>query len=93
MTEARIYRPSKPATQSGRRTTKQWILEVENPGPHFREPLMGWTGVVGTRGQIRLRFASLDEAKAYAERHGLRYHVLPAHEPRRILKSYADNFR
>lgn len=93
MLEARIYRPSKPATQSGRRTTREWILEVENPGPQFLEPLMGWTGVVGTRGQIRLRFASLEEAKAYAQRHGLSYHVLPERRPRMILKSYADNFR
>ncbi len=93
MTEARIYRPSKPATQSGRRNTRHWILEVENPGPRFREPLMGWTGVVGARGQIRLRFETLEEAKRFAEERGLACHILPAHEPKRIIKSYADNFR
>jgi hypothetical protein len=43
--------------------------------------------------QVVLTFASADEAKAYADKHGIAAHV-SAVPPRRIkLQSYADNFR
>jgi hypothetical protein len=44
------------------------------------------------KSQIRLSFASKDEAVSYAERHGIPYEVFEGKsEPRRGL-SYADNF-
>jgi hypothetical protein len=42
--------------------------------------------------QIRLRFATKEEAIAYCERHGIAYRVIEAHEPARRPIAYADNF-
>jgi hypothetical protein len=53
---------------------------------------MGWTSSGDMKSQIRLRFATKDEAVAYAERHGIPFQVQEGKPlPRRGL-SYADNF-
>ena len=89
---ARIYKPTKTAMQSGRSRTQDWVLEFEPEAPRIVEPLMGWTSTVETKQQVRLRFATLEEAVAYCDRHGIAYQVLPLHEPARRTMSYADNF-
>jgi hypothetical protein len=89
---ARIYRPAKPATQSGRATTKEWLLEFEPSSARVPDPLMGWTHTSDMHGQIRLAFPSREEAVAYAQRRGLAFEVLPETETKRIIKAYADNF-
>lgn len=90
---ARIYQRPKNAMQSGRARTDRWMLEFEPAEAKRPDPLTGWAGSGDTREQVRLSFPTLDEAKAYAEREGLAYHVVPA--PTRTLKlqAYADNFR
>jgi hypothetical protein len=89
---ARIYRPAKTAMQSGRGNTKAWVLEFE-PLPKGHDPLMGWISSSDTRGQVRLRFATKEEALAYASRRRLDVQVEEPHERRIKPKSYADNFR
>ena len=71
MTEARIYRPAKTAMQSGRNNTKQWILEFEPTEARRADALMGWISSGDTRAQVRLRFATKEDAVAYADKHGL----------------------
>ena len=44
------------------------------------------------RPQIRLEFATKDEAIAYAEREGIPYQVIEPHEAERKRIAYADNF-
>ena len=68
---ARIYRPAKTAMQSGQARTKEWVLEHEPEAAREVEPLMGWTSSRDMKSQIRLEFASKDEAIAYAERNGI----------------------
>jgi hypothetical protein len=90
---ARIYKPARTAMQSGPARTKEWVLEHENQKPREIDPLMGWTSARDTRTQIRLEFATREEAIAYAERNGIAYR-LQEPSPRRVQrKSYADNFR
>ena len=72
---ARIYKPSKTAMQSGHAKTKDWVLDFEPEEPRQVEPLMGWTSSGDMRQQLRLRFASKEEAIAYCERHGIAYQV------------------
>ncbi|WP_136161371.1 ETC complex I subunit [Sphingomonas flavalba] len=93
MATARIYQRMKNAMQSGRARTDDWMLEYEPAEAKRPDPLTGWAGSGDTRQQLRLDFPTLDAAKAYAEREGIAYHVVPA--PERVLKlqSYADNFR
>ena len=92
MVQARIYRPSKTAMQSGRANTRSWILEFEPGAPKSIDPLMGWTGSGDMEGQVSLRFASGKEAIAYAKRHGLAYQVVEPKERVVRPRSYADNF-
>jgi hypothetical protein len=42
---------------------------------------------------LNLKFKSLDAAKAYAEKNGISYTVIPAAPKVLKLQAYADNFR
>src|SRR3979409_1950302 len=89
---ARIYKRAKTAMQSGQAKTREWVLEYEPEEPRVVESLMGWTTSGDMKSQIQLRFATKEEAMAYAERHGIPYQVQEGKAaPRRGL-SYADNF-
>lgn len=89
---ARIYQPSKTAMQSGFGNTKEWVLDFDPEEPRSVEPLMGWTSSGDMRQQLRLRFATKDEAVAYCERHGVAYQVSETKTPSRRGMSYSDNF-
>jgi hypothetical protein len=93
MARARIYRPSKTAMQSGRAKTRKWVLEYEPASRRAPDPLMGWSSARDTLNQIQLRFDTLDEALAYANRHGLEYALIEPQARTLKAKSYADNFR
>ena len=93
MASARILRPAKTAMSSGTAHTKRWILEFEQATRRQAEPLMGWISAEDTLNQVRLHFDTLEEAIAFAEKHGHDYTVEEPHEPRFKPKSYADNFR
>ena len=90
---ARIYQRPKNAMQSGKALLDQWILEFAPAEARRADPLMGWAGSGDTQAQVQLKFATRDEAVAYAAKHGIAatVHATP---PRRLkLQSYADNFR
>ena len=93
MSDVKIYRPAKTATQSGRARSAKWVLEFSTALAQRRDSLMGWAGRGDTRRQVRLEFDSEDDAVAYARRNGLSYAVEPVRERRLRPKSYADNFR
>ena len=90
---ARIYKPAKTATQSGRAKTHGWVLEFEPKAPARPDPLMGWAGSPDTEGQVRLRFATPDDAVAYARRRGIEFTLDAPSAPTIKPKAYADNFR
>lgn len=93
VTDVRIFQPSKTAMQSGRRKTRQWMVQFERDEPQVPDPLMGWMGSRDTRAQLRLLFDSREEAIAFAERNGLSYSVQEPHAAALKPKSYAENFR
>ena len=93
MALARIYQPAKTAMQSGRRGTRRWVLEYEPASRRDPDPLMGWSSAHDTLNEVRLRFATLDEALVFAKKHGLEYAVIEPHAETPKVKSYADNFR
>ena len=90
---ARIYQRYKNAMQSGKARTDEWVLEFESARPKRPDPLTGWSGGAHPQEQVKLSFPTLDAAKAYAEREGVDYHVVPAAPPKLKLQAYADNFR
>ena len=93
MALARIYRPSKTAMQAGRRQTRKWILEFEPASRRDPDPLMGWSSAQDTLNEVQLRFDTLDEAVAFADKHRLQYSIIEPHQRSPKAKSYADNFR
>lgn len=93
MARAGIFRPAKTAMQSGRAQTRKWVLEYEPTSPRRPDPLMGWATAQDTLNEVQLRFDTLDEAVAFADKHGLDYTVIAPHDSAEKAKSYADNFR
>jgi ETC complex I subunit-like protein len=93
MTLARIYRPAKTAMQSGSGQTRKWVLEYEPASRRDPDPLMGWSSARDTLNEVRLHFDTLDEARAFAAKHGLEYTLIEPNARTAKIKSYADNFR
>jgi hypothetical protein len=89
---ARIYKPARNAMQSGTAKTKLWVLDYEPEQPRTVEPLMGWTSSGDMNSQVRLRFATSEEAVAYCERHGIAYQLAEPKPTARRTMSYSDNF-
>jgi NADH dehydrogenase ubiquinone Fe-S protein 4 len=89
---ARIYKPAKTAMQQGQ-APREWVLEYEPAKPLGIEPLMGWTSSSDTRTQVRMRFASLDEAIAFATRQGIPFRLDEPQGTELRPKSYAENFK
>jgi hypothetical protein len=89
---ARIYKPSKSAMQSGFANSKDWVVDFDLAEPRQIEPLMGWTSASDMRQELRLRFATQQEAIAYCERHGIAYQLFEDKPPARRTMSYSDNF-
>ncbi len=90
---ARIYQIPRNAMQSGKAKTDDWVLEFEPSEQRRADPLMGWIGSGDTQAQVRLVFATREDAVAYAEREAIPHVVeLPQ---RRVMKpkAYSDNFR
>ena len=55
---------------SGTARSDEWVLEFPPEGRDI-DPLMGWTSGAETQSQVRLTFASKDEALAYATSKGI----------------------
>jgi hypothetical protein len=90
---ARIYQPAKTAMQQGLAGTREWILEYEPEQPKLIEPLMGWTSSTETKPQVRMSFASKEEAVAFATRQGIASRVEEPQKTALRPKSYAENFK
>jgi hypothetical protein len=93
MTIARISELERKTTQSGKANAGRWLLEFEREAAMRPDPLTGWNGSRDTKPQVRLNFPTQEAAIAYAKRHGLDYHLVPAKPTKLKLQAYADNFR
>lgn len=94
MTEpcAKIFQPAKTAMQSGRARTKPWRLEYAPTAPMTPDALMGWNTMPDTIAQIRLEFATQEEAVAYATAKGIAFEVIEPKKSTIPPKAYAENF-
>ena len=91
--KARIFQKPKNAMQSGRAGTQRWMLEFAPAEPRKADPLMGWAGSGDTQAQVQLKFASKEDAQAYAEKYGITARVSVTPAKRLKIQAYADNFR
>ena len=93
MTVARIVEADRKTTQSGKAGTGRWTLEFEREQPQRPDPLTGWNGSGDTKTQVRLSFATKEDAIAYADKLGMAFHLVPAPPISLKIQAYADNFR
>ena len=91
MKKAKIYIPSKTATQSGLGKEDKWILEFESKDT-TTNPLMGWESSNDTMGEVKLEFSTKDRAIEYAKNNNISYKVIDPNKRKFIIKSYAENF-
>ena len=91
MKKAKIYIPSKTATQSGRGKQKKWVLEFETKDPSIN-PLMGWETSTDTLEEVLLKFTSKEQAIEYAKKNNISFTVINPKKKQYVIKSYADNF-
>ena len=90
--DARIFKPAKNAMQSGRGNSNEWVLEFSSASKRVSDPVMGWTSINDTTGQVRLHFETREMAIAYAKREGLVFSVDEPRSAKRLVKSYSENF-
>ena len=90
----RIYQPARNAMQSGMGRTHQWVLEYPQADRRDIDPLMGWTSSDDTQSQVRLRFATREEAETYAREKGLDYVVTEPQKRAQNIRprGYGENF-
>ena len=91
MKKAKIYIPSKTATQSGLGKEDKWILEFESKDTSVN-PLMGWESSNDTMGEVRLEFSTKEKAIEYAKDNNINYKLIEPNKKRIVIKSYAENF-
>ena len=91
MKKAKIYIPSKTATQSGLGKEDKWILEFDSKDT-TTNPLMGWESSNDTMGEVKLEFSTKDKAIEYAKNNNISYKVIEPNKREFIIKSYAENF-
>ena len=91
MKKAIIYKPTKTAMQSGKRSTKKWLLEFDTLNLGVNQ-LMGWISSIDTMSEVKLKFSTKDEAINYAKKNNIDYNVIEPQKRKIIKKSYANNF-
>ena len=91
MRKAKIYKPSKTAMQSGKRNSKNWILEFDTLNTGIN-PLMGWETSNDTMSEVKLEFSSKEEALIYVKKNNIDYYIVEPQRAKIVKKSYSDNF-
>ena len=90
----RIFQMPRNNTQIGDLYTSDWVLDFEPASERHIDPLMGWTSSSDTQNQVRLTFASKDEAVSYALKHGIEVVVVPGAPRKPYIRpaGYGENF-
>ena len=91
MRKAKIYKPTKTAMQSGKRNSKNWLLEFDTLNTSIN-PLMGWESSNDTMSEVKLEFPTKEQAVNYAQKNKIEYYVVDEQKRKFIKKSYSDNF-
>ncbi len=90
----RIYKPSKPATQSGEHHQRHWRMDwdVLQKGHRWEHPLMGWQASADYLQGTQLFFKTKEDAIHFAQKQGYEYFVQEPNERRIVPMAYANNF-
>ncbi|KAI9671271.1 MAG: NADH:ubiquinone oxidoreductase 21kD subunit [Trizodia sp. TS-e1964] len=90
----RIYKPSKPATQSGTWRSHHWLMDwdILQKGHRWENPLMGWQSSADFMQGTVLNFTSKEDAIRFAQKQGYEYIVQEPNVRKIAPKAYANNF-
>ncbi|KAL1844615.1 hypothetical protein VTK73DRAFT_2169 [Phialemonium thermophilum] len=90
----RIYKPAKPATQSGTWIGSRWRMDwdVLGKGHRWENPLIGWQSSGDFMQGTHIHFKTKEDAIAFAEKQGYEYFVQEPNERKFTPKAYANNF-
>lgn len=90
----RIYRPTKPATQSGDWHSHHWLMDWDPlpKGHRWENPLMGWQSSADFMQGHRIQFKSKEDAIEFANKQGYEYFVQEPSQRKFVPKAYANNF-
>ena len=91
MKKAKIYKPTKTAMQSGKRNSKNWVLEFDSLNTGIN-PLTGWISSKDTMSEVKLEFSTKDKAINYAKKNKIDYELIEPNKRKINKKSYSDNF-
>ena len=72
MKKAKIYKPTKTVMQSGKRNTKNWLLEFDTLNTGIN-PLTGWLTSKDTMSEVKLEFSTKEQAIYYAKENNIDY--------------------
>ncbi|KAG6020619.1 NADH:ubiquinone oxidoreductase 21kD subunit [Claviceps sp. Clav32 group G5] len=90
----RIYKETKPATQSGDYRTERWRMDwdVLGKGHRWENSLMGWQSSGDFMQGTHVNFKSKEDAIHFAEKQGYEYFVQEPNSRKFTPKAYANNF-
>ena len=91
MKKAKIFKPTKTAMQSGKGSSKNWLLQFDSLDNGI-SPLMGWESTKDTMSEVKLEFLTKEQAINYAKKNSIEYYVVEPQKRKIIKKSYSDNF-
>ncbi|GMS83574.1 hypothetical protein PENTCL1PPCAC_5749, partial [Pristionchus entomophagus] len=88
---ARIFKPTREATQQGWNNTKGWRIELDNRG-RWENPLIGWasSGDPLSNLSMHLKFGSKEDAIAFCVNNNWEYEVEEPQERQIKPKSYGS---
>jgi len=94
LTACSIFKPSKPATQSGEQAGSRWRMDwdVLGKGHRWENQLIGWQSSADAMQGTHINFKSKEDAIAFAEKQGYEYYVQEPNERHFASKAYANNF-
>ena len=88
--KARIYQPSKSATQSAK--FNFWIIEFDsNEKPNIDDKML-WISSSNTQDKVRIKFKNKKNAIDFAKKNNIDFIVIEPAKRKITPKSYADNF-
>ncbi|KAL6881486.1 ETC complex I subunit conserved region domain-containing protein [Trichoderma novae-zelandiae] len=90
----RIYKETKPATQSGDFRGERWRMDwdILPKGHRWENPLIGWQSSGDFMQGTHINFKSKEDAIHFAEKQGYEYFIQEPNSRKITPKAYANNF-
>ncbi|XP_014469735.1 PREDICTED: NADH dehydrogenase [ubiquinone] iron-sulfur protein 4, mitochondrial [Dinoponera quadriceps] len=89
--KVRIYQPAKSAMQSGTNNVHFWQIDFDTR-ERWENPLMGWTSSGDPMSNIKVDFATSEEAITHCKKMGWDYYIQKPNANQPKPRTYGENF-